>query len=1023
MNLSRFATRNLRAILFVAVVLCGIGIFAAGSFPVSILPDVTFPRLEIIALSGDRPIKMMEAQITRPMEQSVATVPGVTRILAKVQRGATILSVDFNWGNDILTTEQIVNARLSQVRSSLPADTQIQVARMNPTVFPIMGVSLQSKVLSQTQLYNLATYTLKPWLGRVPGVQNVEVQGGRVPEIAVDVHPQQLAAFHLSQQDVEQAIQKTNQIQTVGLLNRQYQAYQTIVSGESTTPNQIAAIVVAHRSGVPITVGQVASVAPSVQDRTMYVTANGSEAVLLNVIRQPEANTVSVVAAVKKAMQQIRPSLPSSLQMHVFYDQSLLINDAVGSVRDAVLIGAGLAIFVLMLFLGNLRATLVTAIIIPSTLLITFIFMRLAGLTLNLMTLGALAVGIGLVIDDAIVVVENIFRHLSHGEAPSSAVVRAASEIAAPMISSTLTTVVVFMPLVLLSGVAGAFFTALAITLTIALMVSLLLALLVSPSLCAAFLRVRPGAEEHGRLFEKFIHLYERTLRFCLRQKWVLPAGAAAALACTLFFASHLGSGFMPDMDEGAFILDYKTPPGTSLHESNRILMQIEHILMQTPSVKSFSRRTGSELGFAITLPNSGDFSVLLHRHNRPPIEEIMDNVRSRIQSTVPGVDIDFSQVLQDLIGDLSGAPAPVEIKLFTQHPSQIHDFARHIADQLGKINGVVDVKNGIVDTGPELVVHVDPARAGRMGLTPGDVAQQVNGAMYGDVATQVLLGEKTEDVRVRYPQNYRSSLQQMLLLPIRTPSGALTTLESLATVQRVPGNALLQRENQRRLLDVTAHISGRDLGSVMKDVQAMLARQTVPPGVSVLLGGQYQSQKEAFNNLIMVLGLAILLVYAVMLFQFGSFTSPSVILLIMPLSLFGVTLGLWVTGTPLNVSSFMGAIMLVGIVVKNGILLLDQAQNAELEGVELEEAVVQAGRVRLRPIIMTTLTAILGLIPLALGLGAGAQMQQPLAIAVIGGLTFSTLFTVFYAPMLYVTFRRFQRRTARAADPEPEAA
>ncbi len=1021
MNISRFATQNLRAILFVTCILCGIGAVMITTFPVSILPDVTFPRLVVIARSGALPVNMMEAEISRPMEQTIATVPGVTDIRARLQRGATAIDVDFNWGSDILTDEQIVNTRLSQLRSSLPADTQIRVHRMNPTVFPIYGISLQSSVLSQAQLHDLAVYTLEPWLSRVPGVARVEVQGGRIPEIGVSVDPQKLAAFHLTQADVEAAIAQTNQIQAVGLINRHFQGYQAMVSGQTVTPEQVANIVVAHTNGVPITLAQVATVKPTLQDQTMLVTANGKQSVLLNIIRQPSANTVTTVLGVKKALREIKGSLPPSIKFNTFYDQSILINGAVGSVRDAVLTGAVLAIFVLMLFLGDLRATMVTALIIPSTVLITFLLMRLAGLTLNLMTLGALAVGIGLVIDDAIVVVENVFRHLSHGESPGAAIQRAAKEIAAPMVSSTMTTVVVFMPLMLLSGIAGAFFTALAVTLTIALMVSLALALLVSPSLCAAFLKVREGAEEHGRLFERFLQWYERVLRTCLRRAWVLPAVAVVLIGCTGYFATHVGSGFMPEMDEGSFILDYVTPPGTSLQESNRILMHIEKILMTTPEVKSFSRRTGSELGFAITEPNSGDFAVMLHNKRSRDINAVMDSVRHRILTTVPGVDIDFSQALQDLIGDLSGAPAPIEIKLFGDHPSRIRPVAEQIAQKLGKIPGVVDQKSGVVVMGPELIINVDSIKAGRVGLTPQMVAQQVNGAMYGDVVTQVLQGEKQIAVRVRFPAAYRDSKQALEMLPLAAPGGYTVPLASLATVSKIAQSYELRRENQRRLIDVTARISGRDLGSVMGDVKAMMARQTLPAGVNYVLGGQYESQKTAFTNLMEVLALAILLVFSVMLFQFGSFTSPTVILIVMPLSLFGVTFGLWITGTPFNVSSFMGAIMLVGIVVKNGILLLDQAQKAEGEGVHPEEAVVQAGRVRLRPILMTTLTAILGLAPLALGIGAGAQMQQPLAIAVIGGLTFSTVFTLLYAPLLYVVFRRVQQRSkVKENAPEP---
>ena len=570
MNLSRFATANIKAVLFVTVVLCLIGAVLLGSFPVSILPDVTFPRIKLIADAGERPARMMVAGITRPLEEAISTVPNVSRLRSNSTRGTTEMSVDMAWGTDMLTAQQLITGKVDEVRPSLPPETQVRVERMNPTVFPIMGLSLQSNHLSQTQLWSYATYTLKPLLTRVPGVARVNVQGGRIPEMAVQVNPQKLAAYKLSLLDVEQALQQSNVVRSVGVLNRQYQQFQALVSGEITDADQLSKIVVTQRAGVPITLGMVATVTPSTQDPTTVITADGAESVLLNILRQPDANTVTVVEGVRQEIAGLRKTLPAGTQVGTFYDQSVLIDDAINSVRDAVLIGAVLAVVVLLLFLGDLRATLVTAAIIPATVLITFLLMRLSGLTLNLMTLGALAVGIGLVIDDAIVVVENVFRHLAAGTSREDAVQLAAQEIAVPMISSTLTTVVVFLPLVLVAGVYGAFFTALAVTLTIALLVSLVLALLVSPTLCAAFLKTRAGAQEHGRLFERFLRLYEKLLRFTLHHKWLLPIGAIAIIGATVWMGGHLQTGLMPEMDEGAFVLDYVLPPGTSLAEGDR---------------------------------------------------------------------------------------------------------------------------------------------------------------------------------------------------------------------------------------------------------------------------------------------------------------------------------------------------------------------------------------------------------------------------------------------------------------------
>lgn len=1011
MSISTFATKNVKAILFVTAALCGLGIGAYRSFPVSILPDVTFPRVLIIAESGDRPVKTLEVAVTRPIEEAISTIPDVKRVQSRSERGSTEVSVDFAWGTDIYTAEQLVNAHVNQIRPELPADTTIEVERMNPTVFPVLGLTLNAKGLTQSELYELAQYDLKPRLSRVPGVARVVVQGGRVPEIEVEADPKRLQSFHLSLEDLSQAVTKGNVVRSVGKIDYQYQRFQVILTEEAVDSEQIGRLPVVERSGIAIQVKDVANVHPSLEDRNTIVSANGSESVLLNIVRQPSANTVLMVAAVNSELAKIRPSLPQGVVVGQFYDQSLLIKEAVQSVEEAVLIGAILAVVVLLLFLGDLRATIVTAAIIPATVLVTFLLMRLAGLTLNLMTLGALAVGIGLVIDDAIVVVENVFRHMSTGESVKGAVQNAATEIAAPMISSTLTTVVVFLPLILLQGVAGAFFAALAITLTIALTVSLALALMASPSLCAAFLRKPPGLKEHGRLFDRFLHGYERLLRWTMRNGWSAFVVAVAAIAIVAFIGPKLTTGFMPSMDEGAFILDYVLPPGTSLAEGNRLLNSVDHVLKETPEVDVFSRRTGTELGFSITEPNTGDYAVMLKHNRRRSIDEVIADVRQRIKDVAPAVDIDFSQVLQDLIGDLAGDPAPIEIKLFGDDKAQIEKIASDLADKLGAIKGLVDVKSGVVVSGPVIDLTVDPISAGRFGLTADDIATQSNAAIFGDVSANVVRGDRQIAVRVRYPASYRQDPARILQIPIHTPTGADVPLGTLAKLTIEEGATESNREDQRRMVGVTMNLEGIDLGTAVTKVKRILAQTPLPPGVTTLLGGLYQSQTESFQNLALVLAVATVLVFVVMLFQFGSFTSPTVIMLLMPLSLAGAVLGLYLTKTALNVSSFMGSIMLVGIVVKNGILLLDRAQRAENNGMNLTDAVVEAGRLRLRPILMTTLTAMLGLFPLALGLGAGAEMQQPLAISVIGGLAFSTVLTLVMGPLMYAKFRQWQIR------------
>lgn len=1009
MKLSELATKQVKPILFAVTVLSLLGLAAYTTFPVAILPDVSFPRVVVQADSGDMPARMVEAIIEQPIENAISAVPGVSRITSRTKRGSTEVSIDFQWGTNILTAEQMVNSRVEQVRSTFPAGVTTETERMNPTVFPVVGLTLNSQSLSPSQLYDLAEYTLRPKLSRVYGVARVVVQGGRQPEVEVVCNPDRLAALHLSINDVSSAVTKSNSVAAVGRMNYRFLQFQVLVNGLVDDVSQLQNLAVATRSGQPILLKDVASVSLNVADQTKVVSANGKESVLMNVIRQPQANSVLMAQGVREAVAQLQKELPPNTKIGVFYDQSVLVQEAIKSVSDDVLIGALLAVVVLVAFLKNLRATLLTAAIIPVTILITFLLMRLSGLSLDLMTLGALAVAIGLVIDDAIVVVENIFRHLGPGVSLHQAVVAASGEIAKPMVSSTLTTVVVFLPLSLLQGVAGAFFTALAVTLAISLMVSLGLALFASPSLCAAFLK--PVSEHHrDGLVTKG---YQKVLELFLKRRYLVPIGAIALLLGTYGMSQKLSTGFMPNMDEGAFILDYVMPPGTKLGETNRVLNSVDQILQTTPEVQSFSRRTGTELGFSITEPNTGDYAVMLKTKRNRRIDDVIADVRKRINDQVPGLDVDFSQVLQDLIGDLSGSPAPIEVKVFGKDKTADEAAAKTLADKFGQIKGIADIQSGITESGPEYELKVNPTVAGRLGLTADDIASQATTGLLGTVATTYLQGDREVPVRVRYPETFWSTPEMLSQLPITLASGQNVPFGSLGSLVNVQGSSESFRENQQRLVRVTGRLDNLDLGTAISKIKDVIAKTPMPPGVTTQLGGAYESQQQSFNNLIEVLLIAVLLVYTVMLFQFGSFTAPTVILLVMPLGLFGAVLALWITNVALNVSSLMGAIMLVGIVVKNGILLLDRAQEAERDGLNPVEAVKVAAHQRLRPILMTTLTAILGLVPLALGIGAGAEMQQPLAITVIGGLAFSTVVTLIAAPVLYASFRVAQQKRA----------
>ena len=728
--------------------------------------------------------------------------------------------------------------------------------------------------------------------------------------------------------------------------------------------------------------------------------------------------------------------LPAGVTLKPVYDQAALVRDAMTSVRDAMIIGAILAVIILLLFLHHGRMTAISASSIPLTLAMSVFAMYLIGQTFNLMTLGAMAIAIGLVIDDSVVITENIVRHLKLNRNRHEAIREAINELIWPVTTSTLTTVVVFLPLRLLKGVVGQFFAALSITLTIAVLVSLVLALTIIPLMADQFLTERdtdadestsPAAVTGARGFlyrvkvalDRLSERYEEALERVLHHpRRMLIAGAILIVAGYLAHR-FVGSGFLPEMDEGAFVLDYFTPGGTALVETDREIHIVERILAQTPEIEATSRRTGAELGLFATEQNTGDIVARL----RPPsqrsrsIFDVIDDVRIKVETALPRLRVEFVQILSDVINDLAGSARPVEIKLFGPDLNRLEDYAKSIEPDLEKIDGVEDLYNGVSEPSPELDMHINVAEANRAGLTAQDVANAAMGALLGAEAGEVRLQDRSIGVRVRAPDSVRYSRTQLSALPIvSAQTGAAVPLGTLTTFEPVETRAELLRENQQQMIAITSDVSGRSLGSVMNDVKAVLAEKKPPSGIRMELGGQYASQQEAFRGLLLVLALAVASVVGVMVLQFQSFVEPLVVLLAAPLSFVGAMTLLLITGTPLNVSSFMGLILLVGLIVKNGIILLDFTRHRMLQaGLPLETAIVEAARVRLRPILMTTLCTLFGLLPLALGLGAGSELQKPLALAVIGGLALSTPITLFLVPTLLVAIRGRNYRLATA--------
>ena len=1034
---SYWFARNSKSVIFLILTVAMLGAYLAFTVPVSVFPETNFPRILISVDNGVMPIDQMMVTVTRPIEETVNSVPGLLTVRSITSRGSAEVDLFFRWDVDMFQTLQYVNSALARVQPELPTTAKVEAHRMTFASFPIMGYSLTSQTVPLTKLWEMATYEMKPRLNRLDGVSTVVVQGGQEPEFHITPEPAKLLAAGVTVTDILDAVRRTNLIDSPGLLEQNHQLFLGLINAQVRTPEEIANTVIKTTpTGIPVRVGDVATVAPAVKPVYTIVTANGKAAVLLNINRQPDSNTVQVAQEVHAEVDRLRKSLPPGILLQPFYDQSIIVSDSIKSVRDAILLGLLLASIILVVFLRDWGTSVVAGLVIPVTVMVTFIALKVLGETFNLMTLGGLAAAVGLVIDDAIVVVENIVLHRDAGQSRLQAIHSALGEITVPLIGSTVTPVVVFLPLISITGVTGTFFRALAVTMAVSLLTSLALALTWTPNLSQYLIRGKhkgsdetgPEREEEpeeesmsrllaaeeahlGGFFHKVINLHERWLRRAVDKPWLL-VGLSLVLIVVSYVCYHFsGSDLLPEMDEGGFVLDYIMPAGSSLAETNRVISHVEQILRSTPEVESTSRRTGLQLGLAaVTEANTGDLSVKLKQKRSRSVQEVMEDVRTKIKQQEPALDVEFIQTLQDMISDLTGAPEPIQIKLFSQDPAVLEAWAPKLADAIQKIPGVVDVLNGIDNTisGPAVIFQVDPSVASRAGFTPEEVALDAAAILEGEPApTPVVANDRAYTLRVRFPAANHSSLEAMRNTLLTSSTGKTATLGSLATVTELPGQTEIRRENLQRDVAVTARLEGTDLGSAMNAVQKTVAGLRLPASIRVEYGGTYQEQQRSFRDLVFVFVIAILLVFIVLLFEFRSFAAPLAILASALLSTSGVFIALMITRTTFNISSFMGMIMVVGIVAKNGILLLDAEEKFHILGLSSEDAMLQASRRRLRPIVMTALATIAGMLPLSFAIGAGSQMLQPLAIAVIGGILISMVLSLIITPAVHFYLSR----------------
>jgi CzcA family heavy metal efflux pump len=989
MNLTELVASRRRSLLTLVSLLIIGGLLAAFVMPVSLFPTVLFPRIAVTVDAGDRPADQTEAVITRPVEQALRAIPGVQNLRSTTSRGSAEISINFAWGSNMDLALQRAEAALTRAQQSLPPGVTFDVRRMDPTVFPVIAYSLTSARATPVELRRFADLKLAPVLSTINGVARILNQGGAPGEYRIEADPAKLWASGLSLSDVAAAVSGANALSASGRIEDRGKLLLVLTDARLTEPRQIADVVVKTVNGTVVRVGDVATVTAAPTPQWIRVTANGRDAVLVNVYQQPGGNTVQIAKEVRAAFQAMRGQGPADMQARAWYDQSDLILESATALRNAIIIGVVLAALVLLAFLRNWRVTLAAVVAVPAVLAATTLVLNLLGQSFNIMTLGGMAAAIGLIIDDAIVMIEHIERRMAEATDHAGEVIgRAVSEFMRPLIGSSAATTVIFLPLAFLTGVTGAFFKALSITMAVSLAVSFLIAWWVVPVLVEQMVRGRAGVarlDPNGRLLSAYRGLLQRSVA-----RPLFALGAVVALAVTgAICLMNVGSGFIPKIDEGGFILDYVAPPGMSLTETDRLLRQVEAIVRATPDIDTYSRRTGTQLGGGLSEPNTGDFFIRLKPAGRRPIAQVMDEVAGKVQADVPGLEIETAQLMEDLIGDLTAVPQPIEVKLYSDDTGLLERTAPVVKNAIEKVRGVTEDKSGVVIAGDGLHIQVDSTRARLEGMDAAEAAKQIGDQLSGNVATQVRSGATLVNVRVWTPEAARTHVEQLGGLMLKSPAdGHLFPISRIATLKVVTGQAEIARENMRRMDAVTARVVGRDTGSTAQEVQRVVgAPGLLPAGVTFQMGGLYAEQQAAFQALALVFAAAVAAVFVLLMVIYESFRIAFAIL-VMPLTAAAaVAIGLALTGSELNIMALMGATMILGITTEVAIFYFTEYEALLEEGLEPDRALVEAGLNRLRPIAMTTLAAILALAPLALALGGSASMERPLAIAIISGL------------------------------------
>ena len=984
---SYFTTYKSPLAVVLAMIILG-GLFAYSKLQTSLFPEITFPKIKIIADAGLQPVDRMMVTVTRPLENAIKRIPNLTDVRSTTSRGSCEISAFIDWNENVDLSQQQIEARIGEIRNTLPPEVNITVEKMNPSILPVMGYSLESHGLSPIALKQLALYTIKPYLSQVAGVSEIRVIGGKSKEYWVKLDPQKMGSLSITPDSINTALSQTNFIKSNGYLSDYRYLYLTVTDASVQSLDELKNIVISNNGKRIVQLQDIADVEVNEAVEYIKVNANGKEGILIAVVKQPNTNLIDLSAQIKDKIAQLKNILPKDVTLRPYYIQSDFVNTSVKSVTDSLWIGLALAIIVAIIFLRSLKASATILITIPITFGATLIVLYTIGYTLNIMTLGAIAASIGLIIDDAIVVVEQI--HRTHEENPGDSyknIVHNAIRYLFPaMVGSSISTIVIFIPFILMSGIAGAYFNVLTNTMIITLLCSFFVTWIGLPVIYLLF-SSKKRKEKSATKKEKLQKVKKQTwVKWFILRPWLSFIIIAGLVVTIILILPQLETGFLPEMDEGSIVLDYTSIPGTSLQETDKELHEVEKIITATPEVSAYSRRTGTQMGFFITEPNDGDYLIQLKSNRKKTTDQVIEDIRKRIESTQPELRVDFGQVIGDMLGDLMTSVQPIEIKIFGNDESTLHQLAKQVSDIVDKTKGTADVFDGITIAGPSLSIYPDYKKIAVYGITPATLQYQIQTALEGNLAGNIFENNIVYPVRLVYPGNKVMSVDNLKNLKIFLPDGRLKPISELATVKLNSGASQIERENLQSMAAVSARLENRDLGSTIKDIKSKINKNiNLPKGYNIEYGGDYAQQQKSFSELLMILVSSSILVFCVILFLFKEIKVALCILFIAVLGISGSYLALFITGTPLNVGSYTGLIMIVGIIGENSIFTFLQFKET-LREQSVDNSIIYAISTRLRPKLMTAFGAIIALMPLALGIGAGAELHQPLAIAVIGG-------------------------------------